>query len=87
MYTVAVAATMTVGTKPFFAAWEGKEGKGSTQRRAQSVPYLDLISAFEKHGAGPGSLLWAGAQLWLVISRWSACPGMGSSALGLRFKQ
>lgn len=45
MYTVAVAASMTVGTKPFFAAWEGKEGNGSPQHRAQSVPYLDLIGA------------------------------------------
>lgn len=28
---------------------EGKEGEGSTQRRERA---LDLISAFEKHGAG-----------------------------------
>ena len=43
MYTVAVAATMTVGTKPFFAAWEGKEGKGSTQRRDPVQPDINKL--------------------------------------------
>lgn len=57
MYTVAVAASMTVGTKPFFAAWEGKEWKGSPQRRAQSVPYLGLIGTWEA---------WCGSRVPVV---------------------
>ena len=40
----------------------------------------------EKRGAGPGSLSWAGAQLWFVISRRSACSDVGSSALGITFQ-
>lgn len=43
MYTVAVAAHVTVGTKPFFAAWggEGREGLPSAQSTERALPGPD----------------------------------------------